>query len=89
MRPLSDGSIRRVVAFDLLRDALSAIFGLSELKTHYMLTCGRDLGNELTNGVDAALAGQARDANRKAMQPNFRETGAKKERNALLENALT
>ncbi|GJT71579.1 hypothetical protein Tco_1030865 [Tanacetum coccineum] len=42
------------VAFDLLRDALSAIFGLSELKTHYMLTCGRDLGIELL--ADAAIS---------------------------------
>ncbi|GJS14966.1 hypothetical protein Tco_0409438 [Tanacetum coccineum] len=32
MRPLRM-AYRRVVAFDLLRDALSAIFGLSELKS--------------------------------------------------------
>ncbi|GJZ97087.1 hypothetical protein Tco_0669421 [Tanacetum coccineum] len=32
MRPLRM-AFRRVVAFDLLRDALSAIFGLSELKS--------------------------------------------------------
>ncbi|GJX11735.1 hypothetical protein Tco_0201594 [Tanacetum coccineum] len=43
MRPLRM-AFRRVVAFDLLRDALSAIFGLSELKDArdalgYILDC--------------------------------------------------
>ncbi|GJV67336.1 hypothetical protein Tco_1482845 [Tanacetum coccineum] len=60
--------VRALVAFDLLRDALSAIFGLSELKLYcganvpYLLT-GSAAGNEtgleqiVVGPVDRAWAG--------------------------------